>query len=162
MGSYWDNRGSQQQVIDHLQSLVPSKGEADDPLVEITRLLINANHDLHNNGGGNEARWQFVDAINTLLSHKALTFGAGIEKLAADLKQSVKQFREGMTLVGCHIKDRHGLAGVEAFADKALDDLAALTIELIDFYGYSLPTEAKIKQVQSVFSPIPGALDVRL
>ena len=58
--TYWNNNGKYQKLADKLQKLIPYSGEVKNPKVnyklEKFRKLVNAYHDLYNNGGANNER----------------------------------------------------------------------------------------------------------
>tara|TARA_B100000749_G_C18446872_1_gene474634 strand:+ start:789 stop:1250 length:462 start_codon:yes stop_codon:yes gene_type:complete len=61
--SFWCDNHPLTAVSDKLSSQIPANGEAKSKNIEVLRLATNCYHDLYNNGGGNERRWEVRDQL---------------------------------------------------------------------------------------------------
>jgi len=65
-GSYWSNKGKYQEEYELLETLIPSKGHAEDNNVDLVAMGANIYYEVHNNGGCNLNVPRFLVYLDTI------------------------------------------------------------------------------------------------
>lgn len=80
--SYWGSNGKYQAMADNLAKEVPAMGEANHPVIEVYRNMVNFYYDRYNNGHCNPCRTKCAVPVRAFMKkHKApknLKFKIGV------------------------------------------------------------------------------------